>query len=700
MEALGSMGNDETLACLSENERISYDFFHQLFAQVTNPPIDPIREGIVMSLECMIGPEGNILETERRHCHRLQLKVPILTLTELHAIKHVDKLTPDWKSFEIDLTWPKDEGEDGLANAIDRICAEAERAVDEGYQLSVLSDRRVGPDRVPASALVACGAVHHHLIREKKRGRVGLVVETAEAREVHHMAVLLGFGADAICPYLVFDYFAKLFDDNMVSLAELLEGDKAKNQQHHYSNIVDLPTALKNYIYACSKGIRKIMAKMGISTLQSYKGAQIFECVGLGPEVTERCFTGVASRLKGIGFRSLAKDALSLHSSAFRAYSTSTRALPSAGQYHWRADGERHMLEGEAIAALQDASKTNSRATFKSFTALINKQSDRCTLRGLLGFSSPLPPVPLEEVEPAADIVKRFVTGAMSFGSISWETHTSLAVAMNRIGGKSNTGEGGEDPKRFFPRPDGDSENSAIKQVASGRFGVTINYLANAVELQIKMAQGAKPGEGGELPGDKVVGHIAETRHSTPGVGLISPPPHHDIYSIEDLKQLISDLKHANPTARVSVKLVSEVGVGIIASGVAKALADHILISGFEGGTGVRHTKHLTCGTLLFSLSILSGLELDGNQARGVAMGTGSRRSSPESCVERLERKGRPSNRRRNANCERRHSRGDARGRRNGLRYHPADHPGLRDDAQMPPQHLPRRSCHTGPRAT
>ena len=569
-DPVGSMGNDSALAVLSDQPRMLYDYFKQLFAQVTNPPIDSIREEVIMSLECYIGPERNLLDTTEEQCHRLLVPQPIISNEDLAALKHLDHR--GWKTKTIDITWPKSAGEAGMLPTLDRICNEAEQAIADGFSLVILSDRNIGSDRIPMSALIACGGVHHHLISKAKRTQIGIILETGEAREVHHHCLLVGFGADAINPYLAFESLWFAQRDGMLPA------------EYSDDKIVSL------YEKAVAKGMLKVMSKMGISTLQSYKGAQIFEAVGLKDEVIERCFTGTASRIQGVDFSVLAKESLRRHAIGYpERFDNRLPVLPNPGEFHWRAEGERHMWDPQAITDLQVAARANSADAYWRFSKHTNEEATRsCALRGLLKFKTDVNggPVPLEEVEPAADIVRRFCTGAMSFGSISAEAHETLAIAMNRIGGKSNTGEGGEDSQRFKTLPNGDSKRSAIKQVASGRFGVTIHYLANADELQIKMAQGAKPGEGGELPGHKVDDFIAKIRYSTPGVGLISPPPHHDIYSIEDLKQLIHDLKNANPDARVSVKLVSEVGVGTIAAGVAKAHADHILISGDTGGTG------------------------------------------------------------------------------------------------------------------
>jgi glutamate synthase (NADPH/NADH) large chain len=586
-DPVGSMGNDSALACLSDQPRMLYDYFKQLFAQVTNPAIDSIREEVIMSKECYIGPERNLLETTEQHCHRLLIPHPILKNEELAALQHMNHR--GWTTKTIDITWSKSDGRSGLVAALDRICQEAESAIDDGYSLVVLSDRAVARDRVAVSALLACGAVHHHLVRQAKRTRIGIVVETGEAREVHHHCLLIGYGADAINPYLAFESLWQACRDGLAP-----------------ANLDDDQIVLA-YRVAAAKGMFKVMAKMGISTLHSYKGAQIFEAVGLGDDIVDRCFAGTASRIQGVNFDVLAEELLRRHALGYpEAIDGHLTVLPNPGEFHWRADGERHMWDPRSIADLQVAARGGDRDAYWRFSKHVNTEATRsCTLRGLMQFKpSAAGPVPLEEVEPASEIVKRFCTGAMSFGSISAESHETLAIAMNRLGGKSNTGEGGEDPDRFIPLPNGDSKRSAIKQVASGRFGVTIWYLTNADELQIKISQGAKPGEGGELPGHKVDDNIARIRFSTPGVGLISPPPHHDIYSIEDLKQLIHDLKNSNPSARVSVKLVSEVGVGTVAAGVAKAHADHILISGGSGGTGASPLTSIKHAGLPWELGI------------------------------------------------------------------------------------------------
>ena len=586
-DPVGSMGNDSALACLSDQPRLPYDYFRQLFAQVTNPAIDSIREEIIMSLLCYIGPEGNLLDTTEGHAHRLRIPHPILRNEEVAAIKHLNYR--GWRTKTIDITWPRSEGETGLLSTLDRICQEAEQAIDDGFSIVVLSDRALGIDRVALSSFLACGAVHHHLVRAVKRTRIGLILESGEAREVHHHCLLIGYGADGINPYLAFEALWQAHRDGLL-------GDDYDDE-----------AVVEAYRKGVAKGMLKVMAKMGISTLQSYKGAQIFEAVGLRDEVIDRCFVGTASRIQGVGFDVLAKEAIRRHDLGYPKRITQKQSvLDNPGEYHWRSGGERHVWNPSTIAGLQAAAQTNSNEAYRSYAQLINEDSEtRCTIRGLLTFrDGARPSIPIKEVQPASEIVKRFCTGAMSFGSISAESHETLAVAMNRLGGKSNTGEGGENPERFKPLPNGDSKRSAIKQVASGRFGVTIWYLTNADELQIKISQGAKPGEGGELPGHKVDEIIAKTRYSTPGVGLISPPPHHDIYSIEDLAQLIFDLKNANRRARVSVKLVSEVGVGTVAAGVAKAHADHILISGASGGTGASPLTSIKYAGLPWELGI------------------------------------------------------------------------------------------------
>ncbi|MCA9091105.1 MAG: glutamate synthase large subunit, partial [Planctomycetaceae bacterium] len=586
-DPLYSMGDDTSLACLSDKPRLIYDYFKQLFAQVTNPPIDSIREEVIMSLECYIGPEGNLLDTSPEQCHRLRVPHPIITDEECAGIKalHGDR---GWKTKVLDATFEKSEGAAGLQPAIQRLCDEAEQAINDGYSFLVISDHTTSTTRVPISSLLACGAVHHHLVHKELRTRVGLILESGEAREVHHFCLLTGYGADAINPYLAFETLRDAKDSGH------LKGDFTEEK------------IVATYREGVSKGMLKVMGKMGISTLQSYKGAQIFEALGLAPEVIDTCFVGTPSRIQGVNFEILGTEQLMRHELGFPTRTEADRlpVLPNDGQVHWRHNGEKHGWNPFTIAEIQQAARNGDANAYRRFSKMINEGDHRQgTLRGLMRFK-PGTPVPLEEVESAANILKRFCTGAMSYGSISAESHEAMAIAMNRIQGKSNTGEGGEDPERFAPMANGDSKRSAIKQVASGRFGVTSWYLTNADELQIKMAQGAKPGEGGELPGHKVDKVIAATRHATPGVGLISPPPHHDIYSIEDLSQLIFDLKNANPSANVSVKLVSKVGVGTIAAGVAKGHADKILISGDGGGTGASPLTSIKHAGLPWELGI------------------------------------------------------------------------------------------------
>ena len=563
-EPTGSMGDDTPLAVLSTRPRKLYDYFKQLFAQVTNPPVDPIREELVMTLDTYLGREKNLFEETPGHAHRLKVRQPILTDEELEKIRRIKNKTFKTKTISALFVAKKGKGE--FKRALDRICREASGAIKSGYSFIILSDRGVDEKFAALPALLACGAVHHYLIRKEMRTQVSIIIESGEPKEVANFALLFGYGADCINPYLAYVSLEGLIKDKELS--------------------ADFKTARKNYIHALSHGILKILSKMGISTIQSYRGAQIFEALGLNDEVVDRCFTGTVSRIGGIGLDAIAQETLKVHSEAFPKRGAEKPQLPVGGLYQWRRDGEFHLWNPESIATVQDAIRKNDFELFLKFTELINNQENNLTtLRGCLKFAE-TKPVPLEEVEPASEIVKRFVTGAMSFGSISKEAHESIAIAMNRLGAKSNSGEGGEDPIRYIPLPNGDSLRSAVKQVASGRFGVTSNYLTNADELQIKIAQGAKPGEGGQLPGHKVSVTIAKVRYSTPGVTLISPPPHHDIYSIEDLAQLIFDLKNANPRARISVKLVSEMGVGTIAAGVAKGHADMILISGGDGGTG------------------------------------------------------------------------------------------------------------------
>ena len=572
-DPLSSMGNDAALAVMSDSPRMLYDYFKQLFAQVTNPAIDSIREEVVMALECYVGPERNILEEIEENAHRLRIPHPILSNEEYSAIATMNHR--GWRTRVIDMTFESDSGSEGLTRELDRMCREASEAIAQGFRMIALTDRSIRAERTPVSALLAVGTVHHHLVNNHDRTKLGIVVETGEAREVHHHCLLIGYGADAINPYLAYE---ALWDARRNGYLE---------DTTHIENDLDVVKAYKKGV---EKGILKVMAKMGISTLQSYKGAQIFEAVGIATEVIETAFAGTASRVEGVGFEVLAIEMQRRHSLGFpKRQVTQPPVLPNPGDIHWRVGGDRHMWDPESIADLQQAVRQNDFDSYRQFANHSNERNTReSNLRGLLDFNRGVqgPALSFDEVEPEKEIVKRFATGAMSFGSISAEAHESLAIAMNRIGGKSNTGEGGEDSRRYRIGPNGDSSRSAIKQVASGRFGVTINYLTNADELQIKIVQGAKPGEGGELPGDKVDEFIAQIRNSTPGVGLISPPPHHDIYSIEDIAQLIHDLKNANPSARISVKLGSEIGVGAVAAGVTKARSDHLVIAGDTGGTG------------------------------------------------------------------------------------------------------------------
>jgi glutamate synthase (NADPH) large chain len=564
-EAVSSMGTDTPLAVLSERPQLLFKYFKQLFAQVTNPPIDPIREELVMSLTTSIGPKPNLMDEHPESCRRIRVKQPILTNADLQKIREI--ADPHFKSKTLKMLFRVAEGPEGLGAAVDDLCRQASHAIKEGYKFLILSDRGVNEEWAPIPSLLGVAAVHHHLVRECTRTEVGLTVETGEPRDVHHFACLIGYGAGTVNPYLVFESLIDMERDGY-----LPEG-------------LDAQTAEGKFIKAINKGLLKIFSKMGISTVQSYCGAQIFEAIGLNHDLINRYFTGTPSRVEGIGIRELGEETLKRHRMAYEP--APIRQLDFGGEIHYRIQGEHHNWNPDTIYKLQHATKSNDPKTFAEFSQLVNDESKRrSNLRGLLDFKFLPEPIPSDEVEPAKDIVKRFTTGAMSFGSISKEAHETLAIAMNRLGAKSNTGEGGEDPERFKPLSNGDSKNSYIKQVASARFGVTSHYLVNAKELQIKMAQGAKPGEGGQLPGHKVDDNIARLRYSTPGVQLISPPPHHDIYSIEDLAQLIFDLKNSNPEAAVSVKLVSEVGVGTVAAGVAKAHADKVLISGDSGGTG------------------------------------------------------------------------------------------------------------------
>ncbi len=609
-EAIGSMGNDAALAVLSDKPRLLYDYFKQLFAQVTNPPIDPLREEIIMSLETFIGPEGNLLDARESDASRLHLESPVLTDEQLAAIKKMNLRRGDeerprqWRSSVIDITYARSGSDEDNAlsfrAAVDRVCAEADAAIAAGFSFLILSDRQTDFRRVPLPALLAVGALHRHLVANHTRTRVGLILESGEPREVHHYCLLAGYGCDAVNPYLALEALRWCRDERVI--------DRTLTERQ----------IAANYIKAVGKGILKVMSKMGISTLSSYKGAQIFEALGLGPDVIDLAFAGTSSRLAGADLLDIAKEAVRRHEVGYPARKSGNadlrlNQLPNPGEYHWRPDGEHHSLSPTVIATLQQAARTNSRQAYDRFAELANEDTrHRCTIRGLVRTANqstaPPTPIELEAVEPAKEIVKRFRTGAMSLGALSPEAHETLALAMNRVGGRSNSGEGGEDVARFAldQYEDGSvkSRRSSIKQIASGRFGVTSHYLANADVLQIKVAQGAKPGEGGQLPGFKVNELIARIRHSTPGVTLISPPPHHDIYSIEDLAQLIFDLKNANPSALVSVKLVSEVGVGTIAAGVVKAKADHILISGHDGGTGASPLTSLKHAGLPWELGL------------------------------------------------------------------------------------------------
>ncbi|MFX3632189.1 MAG: glutamate synthase large subunit [Candidatus Pristimantibacillus sp.] len=566
MEPITSMGYDAPLAILSERPQRLYNYFKQLFAQVTNPPIDAIREEIITAVGTTIGPERNLLNPEPESARHIKLATPILSNEQFAKLRHIRR--PGFKSITLPIFFPASDGEAGLRDSLKLMCEAADRVIDKGHNILILSDRGVDKENAAIPSLLAVSALHHHLIRQGTRTKVALMLESGDPREVHHFALLLGYGVSAVNPYLAFETLDDMIRQGMLS-----------NISHE--------KAVKNFIKAATKGVTKVLSKMGISTIQSYRGAQIFEAVGLKEELIEEYFTWTPSRIGGIGLDVIAEETLKYHLHAFAEQEGREKELESAGEYQWRKDGENHLFSPQTIHTLQMASRSNDYKLYKKFSALVQGEDQKhMMLRSLLKFKDGLEAVPLEEVESVESILTRFKTGAMSYGSISKEAHESLAIAMNRMGGKSNTGEGGEDPARFIPDENGDSRRSKIKQVASGRFGVTSNYLVNAEEIQIKMAQGAKPGEGGQLPGRKVYPWVAEVRGSTPGVGLISPPPHHDIYSIEDLAELIHDLKNANPRARINVKLVSEVGVGTIAAGVAKARADVIMVSGYDGGTG------------------------------------------------------------------------------------------------------------------
>lgn len=567
VQPIGSMGTDVPLAVLSDKSKLLYDYFKQIFAQVTNPPLDCIREELVTATETFLGSESNLLKQGPKNCRMIRLESPLIDNSELAKLRAVNE--PGFKTATLPMLFPAKSGVKGMRKAINGLFRAADRAIKSGVNLLVLSDRGVNTDEAAIPTLLAMGGLHHHLVGRGTRTRVSIILETGEAREVHHFSVLIGYGADAINPYMAFESLAMMIDEDMLDM--------------------DLDKAVYNYLKGSIKGVVKTMAKMGISTVASYRGAQIFEAVGISSAVIVEFFRGTASRIEGITLSEITDEVLKRHATAFpeRHNPDAECALSAGGIYQWRKDGEYHLFNPQTIHALQKSVRSGNFEAFRHYSGLVNDQSRKlCTLRGLMQFRTGRKPIPLDEVEPAENILRRFKTGAMSYGSISSEAHETLAIAMNRIGGKSNTGEGGEDPARFKPMPNGDSKRSAIKQVASGRFGVTSNYLVNSDELQIKISQGAKPGEGGELPGSKVYPWVAKVRHSTPGVGLVSPPPHHDIYSIEDLAELIHDLKNANVHARVNVKLVAEVGVGTIAAGVAKGHADVILISGHDGGTG------------------------------------------------------------------------------------------------------------------
>ena len=585
-EPVGSMGNDVPLAVLSERSQPLFNYFKQLFAQVSNPPLDAIREELVTSLSMSIGAQRNIFDETSEHARQLKLEIPILTNAELEKVRQVDR--PGVKSITLPILFHPSDGEGSLERAIEELCQQASQAIEDGYSIIILSDRDVDAEHAPIPSLLATAGVHHHLIREGTRTRVGLVVESGEPREVAHFALLIGYGAGAINPYLAWETLEQMAHQGI------------------FPEPLDAKTIKKNYVKALNKGLLKIISKMGISTIHSYRGAQIFEAVGLSQPLVDKYFTWTASRIGGIGIDVLERDVLHRHQRAYpEAEVAANPDLDEGGNYYWRRDGEYHMWNPDTVAKLQYATRTNDVKVYREFAALANAHENRfCTLRGLLEFKALAEPIPLDEVEPTKEILRRFATGAISLGAISREAHESLAIAMNRIGARSNSGEGGEDYHRYTPDPNGDRRYSAIKQVASGRFGVTTNYLVNATDLQIKMAQGSKPGEGGQLPGHKVDEYIGWVRNSTPGVELISPPPHHDIYSIEDLAQLIHDLKNANPQARIHVKLVAEVGVGTIAAGVSKAHADVVLISGDSGGTGASPESSIKHAGLPWELGI------------------------------------------------------------------------------------------------
>jgi glutamate synthase (ferredoxin) len=583
-EAIGSMGTDAALAVLSDKPRLLYDYFAQVFAQVTNPPLDAIREELVTTMGSTVGPEGNLLDPRPESCRQIKIEYPVIDNVQTAKLRHVYE--PGFKSTTLPMLFDPRRGGAGLQESLEHLKRQASAAVDAGYTILILSDRGADRERAPIPSLLATAGVHHHLVQQGTRTRCGLVIETGDAREVHHCALLLGYGAGVVNPYLAFETLADMLRDRLIA-------DVTHEQ------------AVVNYIHALNKGILKVMSKMGISTLQSYCGAQIFEAVGLDSAFVDNYFTWTASRIGGVGLDVIAREVIERHDRAYPSRPVGKPDLDEGGEYQWRRDGEYHLFNPDTVFKLQHSTRSGQYSIFKEYTQLVDDQSRRlATLRGLLELRPAAKPLPIEEVEPAEQIIKRFATGAMSYGSISQEAHETLAIAMNRLGGKSNTGEGGEDPARYTPDANGDSRRSAIKQVASARFGVTSEYLVSADDLQIKMAQGAKPGEGGQLPGHKVYPWIAKVRYSTPGVGLISPPPHHDIYSIEDLAQLIHDLKNANPRARISVKLVALSGVGTVAAGVAKAHADVVLISGHDGGTGASPLTSIKHGGVPWELGL------------------------------------------------------------------------------------------------
>ena len=653
-EPIGSMGTDTPVAVLSEKPRLLFDYFSQLFAQVTNPPLDAIREELVTSLAGSIGPEQNLLEPTAASCRQIVLPFPVIDNDDLAKIVHVneDGDLPGFSTVTVHGLYPVGGGGEALRDALDRVRREVSTAIAAGARIIVLSDRDSTEHMAPIPSLLLTSAVHHHLIREKTRTRVGLVVEAGDAREVHHIALLIGYGAAAVNPYLAFETIEDLID------AGAMPG-------------VDRREAVQKYVKAAGKGVLKVMSKMGISTIASYTGAQVFEALGLAQDLVDEYFTGTTSRLGGIGLEVIAAEVAARHRKAYPENATERahRKLEIGGEYQWRREGEVHLFNPQTVFQLQHSTRTQQYDVFQQYTSTVDALSERAgTLRGLFKLKEGVrPAVPIDEVEPVSEIVKRFNTGAMSLGSISPEAHQTLAIAMNRLGGRSNTGEGGEDPERLYDP----ERRSAIKQVASGRFGVTSEYLVNADDIQIKMAQGAKPGEGGQLPGPKVNPYIAKTRHSTPGVGLISPPPHHDIYSIEDLAQLIHDLKNANDRARIHVKLVAEVGVGTVAAGVSKAHADVVLISGHDGGTGA---------------SPLTSLKHAGSPWE-----LGPRRDAADAAAQRPARPHRGAGRRPAQDRPRRRHRRAARRRGVRLRHGPARRLRLHHDARLPPRHLPGR---------